>query len=286
MPGVPISPRRVFGVSLSAGPRAGEATWVCRGHPGDAGLRIESVDPLAELPGGGVESREACRAIVGKVLEAPRSAWGFDFAFGLPATADGDEAPGPAPSLALWKAGLEAVTGAGGVGDLEGRDAPRRTDRERGLPAPLSAARSDATFEGIRGVLAPLHGKEGVAVLPIDPLPLLPDGTPPAMRARAPSTYLLESAPASVLGSLPAGTVEPVGEIPAEPGGRQAVIRDLVKAAWLRPVPRAIRERASESAAGLAAVLVAVGAWRGYRREDHGELCRDRDYGAEGYIYC
>ena len=82
---VPVSPRRVFGVDFSAAGDAGKHIWVCRAHPGADGIRIESVDPLTELPGAMVQRDDALRALVQKVIESPRSAWGFDFSFALPA---------------------------------------------------------------------------------------------------------------------------------------------------------------------------------------------------------
>jgi len=112
MNGVPVAPRRVFGVTLAAGDDCGDRTWVCRAHPGSGGIRVESVVPLSRLPGGEVDPGGACSSLVAKVMEAPRSAWGFDFAFGL--GEDGD-------------------------------DGLRRTDRERGLPGPLSEPREATT---------------------------------------------------------------------------------------------------------------------------------------------
>jgi len=82
--GVPVSPRRIFGVDFSGANDAGRHTWICRAHPGRDGIRVESVDPLMDLPGGARGRQEALRSLVPKVLEAPRSAWGFDFPFALP----------------------------------------------------------------------------------------------------------------------------------------------------------------------------------------------------------
>ena len=81
---VPVSPRRVFGVEFSGARDAGRHIWICRAHPGNNGIRVESIDPLSELPGGVIEREVALQALVQKVTESSRSAWGLDFSFGLP----------------------------------------------------------------------------------------------------------------------------------------------------------------------------------------------------------
>jgi len=107
MTGVPVSPRRVFGVDFSAAIDAGRHIWVCRAHPGSDGIRVESVDPLVELPGGARGRDEALQALAQKVLEAPRSAWGFDFPFALPmgvlTATEGEEVAGWDQQLGTWR---------------------------------------------------------------------------------------------------------------------------------------------------------------------------------------
>lgn len=288
MTGVPVSPRRVFGVVLAAGPAAGDATWVCRGHPGEAGIRLESVETLARLPGGASEPEAAYRALVGKILDAPRSAWGLDFAFGVPVADVDAEARSSGRARAGWK---EALRRAAARAQPVAPGAPdrRQTDEDRGLSGPLSPERRERTLAGMGEVLARLHGQGAVAVLPLDPLPALPEGTPPAMVARAPSTYLLEVAPGCTLADLrrvDPTVVDKSGAIPGDPDAREQVVRGLVRAEWLRPVPRALRRQAAAEEGSLAAVLAAVGAWRGYRGGDHGSLHHHPRYGIEGHVYC
>lgn len=93
MNGVPIAPRRVFGVHLAGWTPERAEIWVCRAHPGSDGIRIEGIEPLIELPGGAREPDAAAAVIVTKIREAPRSAWGFDVPFVAPDTA-ADESPG------------------------------------------------------------------------------------------------------------------------------------------------------------------------------------------------
>lgn len=292
MIGVPIAPRRVFGVALAVGEGAGDDTWVCRAHPGEGGIRLESIEPLAVLPGGASEPEAAYHALVGKVLDAPRSAWGFDFAFGLPvAGSEADEGPSAGRARDGWRAGiarvldesLERLVAAAGT-------ERRQTDVDRELPGPLAAERRAATHAGMRGVLSRLHGQPGVLVLPIDPLPAIPEGTPPAMIARTPSTYVLEVSPVCTLRDLAARIDEPpaagAAALPSEPRDREDIVRALMRAEWVRPVPRALRQRAGSDVRALRAVLAAVGVWRGTRTADHGALHHHSRYGLEGHVYC
>ena len=289
MIGVPITPRRVFGVSFRAGDRAGALTWVCRAHPGSEGLRVESSEPFERIPGGHAEAAPAMRALVGKILEAPASAWGFDTALGLAGSADeADPAGLPAPGGAeIWRRAVQRAAALENEAPAEEeRRARRRTDVDHELDGPLSEARRASTAALARGVITPLLASPQVAVLPMMPLPLLPPGTPPAMRARAASTYLLEVEPGALLRRLAEESESEHGQqISSEPG-RAQLLRSLVKLKAVRPVPRALREHLSTHPRAMEALLCAVAAWRGYRGHAHDELCRDPGYGAEGFVYC
>jgi hypothetical protein len=72
------------------------------------------------------------------------------------------------------------------------------------------------------------------------------------------------------------------------PDGRAELLRACVRAGWARPMARRLRARITEpdTMAALDAVLIAIAAWRGYRHHDHGALCRDPEYGFEGFVYC
>jgi len=280
MKGVPVSPRRVFGVALDVSEHAGRRTWVCRATPGSDGIRVESVDRLVDLPGGEEPLERALRVLVGKIVEAPRSAWGFDFPFGAPADVAGEGAPNheQAPWRSRWVEALGTET--------EADDATaRRTEQERGL----RPAHPSRRHRGARLLLRPLADRSDVAILPVEPLPLLTRGMPPAMAAQAPSIYLLETAVAAVLRSLS----EELGDestaglaLLDDEDGRQRILRALVRARWVRPMARRLRLAIGENPRALDAVLIAVGAWRGCREYDHGALCRDGRFGIEGMIYC
>lgn len=282
MNGVPIPPRRVFGVAIDVGEEAGRATWVCRATPGSDGIRVESVDPLADLPGGVAQRDDAMRFLLGKMVEARRSAWGVDAPLGVAASIPVQGAPAhePAPWHAAWRRAL-------GTPATDGL-APRQTERELGV-APAELARRELLTSQL---LIPAADRTEIAVLPFQPLPVLPAGTPPAMAARAPSIYLLECRPEATVVSL-ARVLDDDGEriddsLRSSPEGRVVLLRALVRAGWVRPMARRLRTRITdaESSRALDAVLIAVGAWRGYRERDHGALCRDPRYGLEGLIYC
>lgn len=258
-------------MALDVGEDAGARTWVCRGTPGADGLRVESVDPLAELPGGQIERAAAYRVLLAKVLEAPRSAWGFDFPFGIarrerPATA--------APHLAApwrdgWLQDLRTLAG----GDLSGSPPARRTE----LELHIDAAGWERRRIAVGGLLQPLTSQVSVAILPFDALAVAPPGTPPAMLARMPSIHVFEADPGAMLRVLGVAGQDAT-----------AVLRSLTEANVVRPMARALRQRiiGSTGGRGLDAVLVAVAAWRASRRPDHAVLTRDPQYGREGYVYC
>lgn len=297
---VPVSPRRVFGVDFSAALDAGSHIWLCRGHPGADGVRIESVDPIDVLPGGATDRDEALRALVQKIVESPRSAWGFDFSFGLPlpvATSFGLD--GAAPALSAL---LEAVAGCADAEEFrqrcvdvaDGAELRRRTDDEAATPfSPYNLRIFKQTFHGMTNVLRPLRGRGEIAVLPFD---RLPEATGSAAKrlpfhhaasGRAPHIYLLEVCPASVLTALqfPSQGYKGAGEENRQ--RRQELLLRLVDDGLVRPAGRDLRNRiiGNENGDALDAVLAAVGAWRGYRGVDHTALRADPVYAAEGFVY-
>lgn len=295
MKGVPVTPRRVFGVAFSDAEDSGRHTWVCRAHPGSGGVRVESVDRLCDLPGGEVDRRAAFRALVAKVLDAPRSAWGLDFAFGLPEAAverllgNGpvidEEGRDPAPAQRRWRALLARVAEAREPASLTVGESPRRTEEGSRVAASRDRSRD---LRGLGGVLAPLAAQPHVAVLPHEPLPVLPEGTPSAMRARAPHIYLLEVWPRTLLERLRRQELQSVaGADVTSEAGRDEVVRGLVAASLVRPMAQRTRRAfaADDSGRSLDALLCAVGAWRGYREADHAALCADPRTGLEGHLY-
>ena len=297
---VPVSPRRVFGVDFSAARDAGSHIWVCRGHPGGDGVRIESLDPLDGLPGGATDRDAALQALVQKIVESPRSAWGIDFSFALPQPV----------VAALDPQALEA--GFGALADLvaafesaddfrqrcieagDGTELRRRTDDETATPfSPYNLRIYKQTYHGISSVLRPLRSRREVAVLPFDPLPGAAEGPGerlPFHRAapgRAPHVYVMEVCPASVLGALDYPREGYKGAAAEKTEQRKLLLGRLVDDGLVRPVERDLRRRVAsdESGDALDAVLAAVGAWRGYRDYDHAALRSDPVYAAEGFVY-
>lgn len=308
-----IPSRRVFGVDFSGARDAGRRIWVCRAHPGTGGVRVESVDRLADLPGGVVDRKGALRALVQKVLEAPRSAWGMDFPFALPQTVV-EEAAGPSADPS-WRGQLEAVAALAGPDALRdrcreaagGRELRRATDQEAATPfSPYNLRLYKQTFYGMTGVLLPLSRHREVAILPQDPLPGAsvgrggctpagggslvgspPVGADPGPRPGAPHIYVLEVCPASLLRRMGLEPRGYKGRGEAEVRRRRELLRDFVKAELVRPLPRSLRERIAADPGGdaLDAVLAAVAAWRGTREYDHEKLHKDRRYRLEGHVY-
>ena len=134
-------------------------------------------------------------------------------------------------------------------------------------------------------LLEPLAQASQVCVLPRDALPLVVTGMPSAMAAGVASTYLLEVAPAALVGVLRADGLQ----LPdADDDERAHGLRELSAHGFVRPMARALRARAAGDACvgGLAALYCALAAWRGYRGYDHAALHLDTDYAREGFIYC
>jgi hypothetical protein len=297
---VPVSPRRVFGVDFSAARDAGRHIWICRAHPGADGIRVEGIDRLDELPGGETERDGALRALVQKVLESPRSAWGFDFSFALPQPVVAElVAEGATYSEQLeWLATLEGadelrrLCGAVGSGELR-----RRTDGEAATPfSPYNLRIYKQTFHGMVGVLRPLRTRPEIAVLPLDRLPetaaegIAGGGRLPFNRSasgKAPHIYVMEVCPSSVLAALGYPRVGYKGEGDDEARVRKRILERLVSDELVRPMRRELRTRILDDTAAdaLDALLAAVGAWRGYRSYDHAALGADPLFGIEGFVY-
>lgn len=295
---VPVSPRRVFGVDFSAARDAGSHIWICRAHPGSDGIRIDSIDPLSELPGGAVDRETALPALVRKVTESPRSAWGFDFSFGLPKAILGALAPGVSSygdQLGVVASFAQADTlRAQCIGVSPDTELRRRTDDEASTPfSPYNLRVYKQTFHGLTEVVRPLRSRPEVAVLPFDALSQagvqagerLPFNR--AASGTVPHIYLLEVCPASVLAKLdyPTRGYKGGGEPATE--ARQGILRRLIDDGLVRPMSRAQRNRIIDDEEGdaLDAVLAAVGAWRGTRDYDHAALRADPMYGLEGFVY-
>ncbi len=298
MSSVPVSPRRVFGVDFSAARDAGRHIWICRAHPGSNGVRVESIDPLSELPGGAVDRETALPALVQKVTESPRSAWGFDFSFGLPR----EILRALAPGVLRYSDQLAVVAGFGQADALRAQcigvspdaELRRRTDDEASTPfSPYNLRIYKQTFHGLTEVVRPLRSRPEVAVLPFDALPQAGAETGerlPFNRAASgtvPHIYLLEVCPASVLAKLdyPTRGYKGGGEPATE--ARQGILRRLIDDSQLRPMSRAQRNRIIDEEDGdaLDAVLAAVGAWHGTRDYDHAALRSDPMYSLEGFVY-
>ncbi len=279
MLGVSVLPRRVYGVSLGFGEEAGRDSWVCRATPGADGIRIESVASIATMPGGATRRDDAYRVLTAKLLEVPRSAWGIDAPFSSPLRKP-REAPVATGISEHWLTLLSAAMEADSLDEFLASSVVADRAGDRG--------RLERLYRVARGVLAPARAQGPVAVLPFDPLPLLPAGTPPAMLARAPSIYVLEVLPSRLLEVLERETGGPVNGSSRAPEGRETLLRLLHSGGQIRPMARKLRAQIVESDGGRAfdAVLAAVAAWRGYRTHDHSRLHADPRTGHEGHVYC
>lgn len=233
MTGVPIPPRRVFGVHLAVCTPERLEAWMCRAHPGADGIRIEGIERFESLPGGSTNPAHAAAALVLKISEAPRSAWGFD----APFVSSPSASSGPGAEAGVWL-------------------------RER--------------------VLTPLRQQAKACALPLDPLPRSARGMPPAMQASIASTYLLEvSAPLLRERLLDEGLELP----PLDDPDWGASLRRMAAADLVRPMARRLRQPLLEEHPGArAALLCALGAWRGYRLHDHVSL-HGSAAAQDGFVY-
>ena len=294
------APRRVFGVHLDVGTDGGRRTWICRAHPGDDGVRVESADRLIDLPGGDETFEGASRALVAKILDAPRSVWGLDFGFALPIAAHDGAAPRPPgdgvadPVAAAWRAGLDRLLEIAEPDDLVGACDPDALAAWSRCGQRSASGERYTEFErarrGISAVVAPMGARPGVVVLPMDLLPLVPAGAPAAMAARAASIFVLEVAPRRRLAS--GDESGPAGELRADvdraidsPEERSEALETLQADGLVRPMQRALRVRIAESRGALLATAAAACAWNGFRSVDHASVRRDPRLPVLGYAY-
>ena len=285
---------------------AGDRIWICRVHPGEHGVRVESVNALSELPGGFRQRRAALKSLISKVESSPRSAWGFDFAFGIPQAmlCDADrEASAPLQldsfsAAECWAARLRALevlgkprgAAAAWVTAADDSHRCRHTESERGLEKPLNElSECQASYYGIVNLLEPLRRRDFVAILPMDLSPWRIPRVAPTTIGGEPHVYLLEVRPALVLRVLDRNLPDDafLGSDSATFDLRRRLMRRLVEVELVRPIDRRSRHRLLEAADGQAfgSLLCAVAAWRGYRNYDHAELAGERPYAIEGFIY-
>ena len=283
MPGLFPSPRRVYGVSLSASEGAGADSWLCRATPGVGGVRVESVDTLADIPGGAVARGPALRNLLARMAEVPRSAWGIDAPFGLPTE---EQAAPAAQRPPAWTALLERVAALQEYGQLasllperSGGATPLRvTEQEGGLQPALAADALERTFVLLREFVIPLSRQRGIGLLPFDPLPVVARGTPPAMLAGVPTIWAFEVAPARIAEQVELARTD-------DADTRAECLRRLVQRQWLRPMARRLRERCGGEPGAFTATLAAVIAARTSRRQDHAAIRARPRVAIEGFAY-
>ncbi|SFR37893.1 DUF429 domain-containing protein [Halogeometricum limi] len=277
-----VAPETVYGVDFSGARRAGDSIYVAEGVAGGR-LSIRSCVAAPDLLNASAARDDVLPTLASFVADAgPRTAFGFDFSFGLPSfllDAAGVEA---------WEAFVrwfsDAFDGpsefsdwARAVADGENGDRTyyaRETDAAVGATSPYHFFVKAQTFYGIRDVLRPLVAADATRVLPMQ------SATPE-------KPWALEAYPAATLDRLGAHRERYKTD---DETGRRRRRANLDALASLDGVSldSAVRETALADADGdaLDAVVAAVATWRhtrdgaGLRPDTGGSTWR-----REGHIY-
>lgn len=266
--------RPVFGVDFSGAADAGRKIWIAAGTlDADGALHIERCQPVAALPGGGVERETALAALRALIAGQPQGVFGVDFPAGLP------RALVNAPDWVAFALGFarthpdpaafrDACRRAAG-----GRDLKRRTDVETRTPfSPYNLRLYRQTYFGVRDVLAPLVRDGAAAVAPMQ-------------RPARGRPLLLEVCPASLLKA--GGLYRPYkGRSSAHRAARRRIC-EAVCASDGMSIEAPVRRRVAADTEGdaLDSVLAAVAVARALRRP-RSIIAADATYRMEGMVYC
>jgi len=166
----------VVGVDFSGASAAGDALWVTEATPTAAGLRIDRCYRATDEWG---RDRETAHAGLVELIRSDGvGTAGLDFPFSLPQSLLDAQCGGD------WRGLVEWVTSDGGPADAPAfseacrhtaemtsgsRDVRRETDLRRAALCPYTNRTRSMTFHGLRNVLGPLAGTDGVSILPMQP---------------------------------------------------------------------------------------------------------------------
>ena len=265
--------RSLTGIDFSGARQAGHGIWLADATVADGQITVEDCRSAADRFG--VAERAPC---LGRLTEFLREAEtvGLDFPFGVPATVHDRE---------TWAASLEWVATAAADADsfqqvcreraksaTDGAraDLKRETDGPVGALSPYGSHVWKQTFYGIRDVLAPLAGTDGVAVRPMQ------DGA-------SDGTDLCEVYPAATLAALDLPAAEYKDDSATARDRRRTIVDGLTAETPLSFTDE-VRGILLDDAGGdaLDAVVAALGTYRA-RQAD---LEPDRPWDErEGHIY-
>jgi nicotinamide-nucleotide amidase len=243
------APRRAIGVDFSGSAAAGRAIWIAEAEIAGDMLRLASLLPAEQLPGGARGRDKALAALVEYLAAQKDAIVGLDFPFGLPAKFVTEKDwvgfvrafPGRFPSV-------ETLSALGGAP----RSEPKRvTDTEAKTPfSAINRRVVHQTWAGIAHVLRPLIERDGARVMPQQ-----------APRADAP--ILVEICPASTL-KLEGLYLAYKGRTAAERSARKAIVDALVRRGAIARPAKDVEAAAIAGIQGdaLDAVVAAIGAHR------------------------
>lgn len=159
---------RVAGVDFSGARAAGKNIWIAEGAVTPNGVKIESVQRAADLPGGENAFDAAMTALVAHVATLTDHVIGFDFPFSLPASLiSQDNWPSFARCFATDYTNPEQFRDHC-RGQTGGRELKRATDREARVPwCAYNLRLYRQTWAGIRHVLYPLVNEHNARVIPM-----------------------------------------------------------------------------------------------------------------------
>lgn len=166
----------ILGVDFSGAADAGRSVWVTEARDTPDGLAVEDCYCAADEWGRDRESAHA--GLVARVRDGDDVAVaGFDFPFSLPQSLLDEHCGGSWTGLVEWLTGdgpgdpdafTSACRSSARAHTGDGTASLRReTDMRRGALCPYDTRVKYQTFHGIRNVLAPLAGTDGVGVVPM-----------------------------------------------------------------------------------------------------------------------
>lgn len=242
---------RVAGVDFSGAREAGKNIWIAAGEITPDGVRIDTLQQAADLPGGAKEFRPAVDALVSHVATLPDHLIGFDFPFSLPIDLIEQRTWGAFirsfskefPEPERFRDNCRQITG--------GKELKRKTDTEARVPwCAYNLRLYRQTWAGIRHVLYPLVKENRARVIP--------------MQSEKPGLPLIaEICPASLLKREELYTPYK-GRGPDIRASRENIVRALSRRRLLSPIRGRMRQTMLDNTGGdaLDAVLSAIAAAR------------------------
>jgi hypothetical protein len=273
-----IRRQHIIGVDFSGAAEAGKNIWIARATVRRERLRLESLDRLGDLCG--TTGRDSVLpSLVQMIRESGDAAWGIDFPFGLPIELGYPDWNAQLDHLRTWSDGAPAF-GRHCVDIARRLGGKLHIRRACDVDTPFDCYHYRIiyqTFHGMRDVLAPLTGADGVCVLPFE-----------VGRLRPHATIVAEACPGSTLRrlGLPFNNYKQTGgdQLDAKRRATRKIILEGLKP-YIELSPAQIgRTTRNLGGDALDAVIAAVGVFRSLNDATLAVMRKDDRARREGYV--